>query len=53
MNTGLTGKDWCIVEMDKSLINLNEQINGLNLELDEAKGIVKDAFQVGFNEAMK
>ena len=53
MNTGLAIKDQSNFKMDKHFINLEKQIDRLNLELDEAKGVVEDAFTIGFYEVMK
>ena len=53
MNANLVAKDQRIVELDKCLANLEKYISRLNLELNEAKGIVEDAFPTSFGEARK
>ena len=53
MSIGIATKDQCIVGMYKHLANLEGQISKLDLELDEAKRIVKDAFILSFDEVMK
>ena len=53
MNTNLVGKDKRIVEMERSVNDLNDKLNGLSSKLDEAKSIAMDVFRSGFNEAMR
>ena len=47
MNVSMKGKDQRIAKMNE------QQFSRLNLKLDEAKGIIEDAFQVGFHEVMR
>ena len=50
INTNLSSKDKCIVEMDRCLVDLENQINGLNVELAKAKEIIEVSFTTGFNK---
>ena len=53
MNVSLIGKEKWIIEMERSIDDLNDRFGRLSLKLDEVKSIVIGALQSSFKKVVR